>query len=169
MSHDHTAPNPHLKSLDRLVGTWNVSGPEIEGTTRYKWLEGGFLLVQHFDFIHSGRKVRGLEVIGKAGKLNWTPKPRATFQPQLQLGSKENTIKQRSNDLELHRHVSDVSYAIYAALSKHSTEGDLARERDIASSGSHDLDADTLVNAYVTRNVNGDLGVRRYTPVGDVG
>lgn len=64
MSHDHPAPNPHLKSLDRLVGTWNVSGPEIKGTTRYEWLEGGFFLVQHFDLIHSGRKVRGLEVIG---------------------------------------------------------------------------------------------------------
>lgn len=64
MSHEHPTPNPELKSLDRLVGTWNVSGPDIDGTTRYEWLDGGFFLVQHFDFIHSGRKVKGLEVIG---------------------------------------------------------------------------------------------------------
>lgn len=55
------------------------------------------------------------------------------------------------------------------ALLKYSTEGDLEWERDIGSSDSYDLDADTAGNAYVTRNVNGDLGVRRYTPAGDVG
>lgn len=59
MSHEYPVPNPQIKSLDQLVGTWNVSGSDIAGTTRYEWLEGGFFLVQHFDFIHSGRKVRG--------------------------------------------------------------------------------------------------------------
>ena len=57
-------PNPALKQLDRLVGTWQVSGPAIEGTTTYAWLEGNHFLVQTFDFIHSGHKVKGIEVIG---------------------------------------------------------------------------------------------------------
>ena len=57
-------PNPELKSLDRLVGTWKVSGPEIEGDVTYEWLEGGFFLVQRFDFQQAGHDVRGIEIIG---------------------------------------------------------------------------------------------------------
>lgn len=36
-------PSPDLKSLDRLVGTWKVSG-EAQGQMRYEWKEGGFFL-----------------------------------------------------------------------------------------------------------------------------
>lgn len=57
-------PNPALKSLARLVGSWQISGPNIEGTTTYKWLENSFFLLQTFDFIHNGHEVKGLEVIG---------------------------------------------------------------------------------------------------------
>lgn len=35
-------PNPALGSLDRLVGAWNVSGPEIRGRVIFEWIEGGF-------------------------------------------------------------------------------------------------------------------------------
>lgn len=52
-------PNPDLKSLDRLVGTWEVSG-DTEGTVTYEWVEGGFFLFQHVEL--GGNK--GLEVIG---------------------------------------------------------------------------------------------------------
>ena len=55
--------NPDLKSLERLIGTWKVSGG-AEGTTTYKWLEGGFFLVQHVDLEQYGQQVKGLEVIG---------------------------------------------------------------------------------------------------------
>jgi uncharacterized protein YndB with AHSA1/START domain len=58
------APKPGLKQLDRLVGTWNVSGPDIHGQIRFEWMEGGYFLIQYFDFIHEGRKVKGIEVIG---------------------------------------------------------------------------------------------------------
>jgi hypothetical protein len=58
------APNPDLKSLDRLVGAWKVSG-EAQGEIRYEWMEGGFFLVQHFDLVHGGRRVKGIEVIGR--------------------------------------------------------------------------------------------------------
>lgn len=57
-------PNPDLKSLARLVGTWQVSGPDIDGRVTYEWLEGGFFLLQHFDFVHGGRDVKGVELIG---------------------------------------------------------------------------------------------------------
>lgn len=57
-------PNPALKRLDVLVGTWKVSGPDIHGQVIYEWMEGGFFLMQHADFVHGGRKVKGLEIIG---------------------------------------------------------------------------------------------------------
>ena len=57
-------PNPDLKSLDRLVGTWNVSGPDIHGQVRFEWMEGGFFLIQRVDFVHGENKIRGIEIIG---------------------------------------------------------------------------------------------------------
>ena len=59
--------------------------------------------------------------------------------------------------------------SVTGALLKYSTGGDPEWERDLGSANSYDLDADTVGNAYVTRNIDGDLGVRRYTPAGDVG
>ncbi|WP_019587199.1 hypothetical protein [Deinococcus apachensis] len=55
--------NPDLRSLDRLVGTWQVFG-DATGEVRYEWLEGGFFLMQHFDLLHDGRPIRGIEIIG---------------------------------------------------------------------------------------------------------
>jgi hypothetical protein len=56
-------PNPDLKSLDRLVGTWKVSG-DAQGEIKYEWAEGGFFLTQHFDLLHAGRRNKGVEIIG---------------------------------------------------------------------------------------------------------
>jgi len=56
-------PNPDLKSLDRLVGTWKLSG-EAKGQFSYEWMEGGHYLMQHFDIEVFGRKIKGIEVIG---------------------------------------------------------------------------------------------------------
>jgi hypothetical protein len=56
-------PNPDLKNLDRLIGTWKVSGG-AEGTVTYEWMEGRFFLIQRFDFEHGGHRVKGIEVIG---------------------------------------------------------------------------------------------------------
>ncbi len=64
----NTAPNPALKQLDKLVGTWDVSDPsgkgEISGQVRYEWIEGGYFLVQHLFLEHDGHKIRGMEIIG---------------------------------------------------------------------------------------------------------
>jgi hypothetical protein len=52
-------PNPDLRSLDKLMGTWKISG-EAEGTVTYEWMEGGFFLIQHIDLGHT----KGMEIIG---------------------------------------------------------------------------------------------------------
>jgi hypothetical protein len=61
-------PNPDLKTLDRLVGTWRISG-ETEGEVRYEWMEGGFFLLQHVNL--GGNK--GLEIIGHEKKFGEEP------------------------------------------------------------------------------------------------
>ena len=66
-------PSPDLKSLSRLVGTWNVSGPEIHGRVTFEWMEGGFFLIQHIDFDHAGRRIKGIEVIGHERRFGAEP------------------------------------------------------------------------------------------------
>ncbi|HEY0070212.1 MAG TPA: hypothetical protein VGE04_09620 [Chloroflexia bacterium] len=61
-------PNPDLKGLDRLVGTWAVFDPGgaegVQGRVTYEWMEGGFFLVQHVDLDQGGQKIKGIEIIG---------------------------------------------------------------------------------------------------------
>lgn len=57
-------PSPGLKSLDRLVGTRKVSGPEVQGQVTYKWMEGGFFRGQHVYLEQHGQKIKGIEIIG---------------------------------------------------------------------------------------------------------
>ena len=56
-------PNPDLRGLDRMVGTWNVSGG-AQGQVTYEWMEGGFFLLQHVDLEQYGQKSKGIEIIG---------------------------------------------------------------------------------------------------------
>lgn len=56
-------PSENLKKLDRLVGTWKITGG-AKGTTTYEWMEGGFFLMQHTAFDHDGHTISGLEMIG---------------------------------------------------------------------------------------------------------
>jgi len=42
-----TTPHPSLRTLDVLVGTWQVSGPGHHGTVTYEWMPGGHFLIQH--------------------------------------------------------------------------------------------------------------------------
>ncbi|MEK7153268.1 MAG: hypothetical protein AAB834_04935 [Patescibacteria group bacterium] len=51
-------PNSALKSLEVLVGTWNVSG-EAHGQVSFEWVEGKRILLQRVDL--DGAK--GIEVI----------------------------------------------------------------------------------------------------------
>lgn len=65
-------PNPDLKGLDKLVGTWKVSGG-VQGTNTFEWAEGGFFLIQRFDFEQAGRKIKGMEIIGHEQKFGDEP------------------------------------------------------------------------------------------------
>jgi hypothetical protein len=59
-----------LKSLDVMVGVWDLEGREadsngeIKGRLRFEWMEGGFYLVQHVEVDYAGRKVNGVEYVG---------------------------------------------------------------------------------------------------------
>jgi len=56
-------PNPDLKSLERLIGTWKQSGG-IAGEITYEWMEGGFFLIQRVDLEQGEQKIKGIEIIG---------------------------------------------------------------------------------------------------------
>ena len=61
--HQAPEPQPDLKRLDRLVGTWKVTGG-TQGTVTYEWMEGGFFLIQHVDLEQDGQPIKGIEIIG---------------------------------------------------------------------------------------------------------
>ena len=71
---EQPAPNPDLKSLDRLIGTWKQSG-ELDGEITYEWSEGGFFLIQRVDFIHVENKIKGIEIIGHEFNFGAEPSP----------------------------------------------------------------------------------------------
>ncbi|HEY0739745.1 MAG TPA: hypothetical protein VGD69_32770 [Herpetosiphonaceae bacterium] len=57
-------PHPALKQFDRLIGDWCITGPDVDGTIRYEWMEGGFFLIQHFDLVNFGARYQGIEYTG---------------------------------------------------------------------------------------------------------
>jgi hypothetical protein len=59
-----TSRDRELAALDRLVGTWKVTGG-AEGTVRYRWLDGGFFLIQDVNLEQYGEGITGMEVIGR--------------------------------------------------------------------------------------------------------
>lgn len=65
-------PNPDLKELDRLVGTWNVSGG-TEGEITYEWMDGGFFLIQYVDLEQNGQSTTGIEIIGHEREFGGEP------------------------------------------------------------------------------------------------
>ncbi len=63
-------PHPALKRLDRLVGTWDMTGrtlnsdtDNVKGRTTFEWLPGGFFLQQRFHADFAGYDIQSLEVI----------------------------------------------------------------------------------------------------------
>ncbi len=70
-------PDPDLKGLDRLVGTWEVSGG-AQGQVSYEWMEGGFFLIQHVDLEQHGHKIKGIEVIGHERQFGAEPSEEIT-------------------------------------------------------------------------------------------
>ncbi|MDG4820805.1 hypothetical protein O7635_02925 [Asanoa sp. WMMD1127] len=64
MTDETPKPDDELRALDRLVGTWAVTGG-AEGTVRYEWMEGGFFLQQHVSLNQFGQALTGIEIIGR--------------------------------------------------------------------------------------------------------
>jgi len=58
------ARDADLARLDRLVGSWDVTGGAA-GRVTYRWLEGGYFLAQDVELVHDGGRTVGLEVIGR--------------------------------------------------------------------------------------------------------
>lgn len=66
-----SGPDLALKRLERLVGTWRISGrtldvqeDNIHGWTTIEWLPGGFFLQQRGEIEFKGFKVQSLEIVG---------------------------------------------------------------------------------------------------------
>ena len=68
-------PDPALRRLDRLVGTWTMKGrplgsdrDSISGTTRFEWLHGpggkSFFLRQDMEMDYAGTPIKSHELIG---------------------------------------------------------------------------------------------------------
>lgn len=71
-------PNPALKALEVMVGTWDLKGrdfttnDEIRDQSTFEWMEGGFFLVHRFHIGYADRMFTGIEYIGydeKGGHL----------------------------------------------------------------------------------------------------
>jgi len=65
-------PSADLKNLDRLVGTWDITGGAV-GQVRYEWMRGGFFLLQHVELDNNGHKSSGIEIIGHEQKFGEAP------------------------------------------------------------------------------------------------
>ena len=68
---DLPQPDPALRRLDRLVGTWTMEGNlvgsderNIRGQTTFRWLPGGFFLEQRARIDFVGQQIDALELIG---------------------------------------------------------------------------------------------------------
>jgi hypothetical protein len=57
-------PNPELKKLERLLGTWKIDGDFVTGKVKFEWMEGGFFMIQHINFQRGDRTIKGVEYIG---------------------------------------------------------------------------------------------------------
>lgn len=52
-----------LQVLDKLVGTWKISGG-AKGETTYEWMDGGFFLIQRGQVERDGQEFTYMQVIG---------------------------------------------------------------------------------------------------------
>ena len=66
-----STPDPALKRLEKLVGTWSIKGrtldsqdDNISGWVTIEWLPGGFFLQQRGEMEFMGSKIHSLEIVG---------------------------------------------------------------------------------------------------------
>ncbi|HCT77997.1 MAG TPA: hypothetical protein DGG94_19100 [Micromonosporaceae bacterium] len=61
---DIRVPDAALRALDRLVGTWQISG-DANGMVTYRWMDGGFFLAQEGELELYGHHNTFTEFIGR--------------------------------------------------------------------------------------------------------
>jgi hypothetical protein len=71
VSEQNHRPSAALRRLDRLVGTWKVTGGAV-GTVTYEWMND-FFLSQRVDLEHDGNRSTGLEIIGHSRPFGQPP------------------------------------------------------------------------------------------------
>ena len=65
-------PDAAVRALDRLVGTWRISG-DATGTVTYRWMPGRFFLVQEGEVDLFGHHNRFTEIIGRERTFGGEP------------------------------------------------------------------------------------------------
>jgi len=61
-------PSSDLKNFGKLIGKWKITGDAL-GQVEFKWVHGGFFLMQDVDIEYGGRRIKGIEIIGHLHKL----------------------------------------------------------------------------------------------------
>jgi hypothetical protein len=68
-------PIPQLECLERLIGTWEISGETLSGYVSYEWMAGGYFLIQHMELFTESQSLAGVSYIGsdpETGELHST-------------------------------------------------------------------------------------------------
>lgn len=91
------APSEALRRLDRLVGTWRVTGG-AEGTITYRWMQGGYFLLQDVELVQYGQPITGFEVIGNLRPFGEGPHPEVTSRFYDSLGNTLDYTYELSDD-----------------------------------------------------------------------
>ncbi len=65
-------PDAAVRALDRLVGTWRITG-DATGEITYRWLDGGFFLVQTGELDLWGHHNRFTEFVGREKPFGGEP------------------------------------------------------------------------------------------------
>lgn len=65
-------PDDDVRTLDRLVGTWDIDG-EAAGWNTYAWLDGGHFLVQTGEVELFGHRNRFTELVGRERPFGGEP------------------------------------------------------------------------------------------------
>lgn len=69
---DNRQPDEALRALDRLIGTWRISG-DATGTITYSWMEGGWFLMQRGELELYGHRNRFTEIVGRERPFGGAP------------------------------------------------------------------------------------------------
>jgi hypothetical protein len=86
-----------LKALNKLVGTWEISGG-AEGTVTYEWMEGGFFLLQHVHLKQNDQEIKGIEIIGHLKPFGGEPSKEIKSRYYDSLGSTFDYVYEMQGD-----------------------------------------------------------------------